>query len=868
MSVDDRDADDTTPLPPPERQSNLDMSVDATPLPLTRLASEPPPRTPTPPPPAPDWWDASAAWLAKHGALPALGAITLLMVVIYANMFGGELVGDDLSFHMAEARRIADCLSHGDFDLWNPSANSGFASAYYYQVVPQLASAIPTAIFGEDSFLFFFQLSVFLPLVLAPAAAYRGMRLLGATPWQAVLAAAVIGLANGESRWGTGNAGTFNVGLYTQTWALAAFPLALGHSVRWVSHSKNLAAAIFWGGFVFLCHPFAGVALGVALIVGVIVQFVMRGVDRGFAWLASYFPEQPHAHDDGFSRAVIKIANRWRTPPDRGTPVWGELLRGAILAAALFLAWMPVWLPLLIDYSGFGGFPHRVNDEIGPGFKGLATWWNKGAILDHRPKEIPGLSILTFMAPIVFVCARATFLRWLWWPALFYALLLGLGPHLGTTQNDLFPAVRFLGAMQVTLAMAIGGGMIAFARVLWRAEADSLTSRITWLALTFGIAISGILFARYLWSAPPTSQPLRVFDFLTFRQVTETATLRVIGTSVIGILTLVGAPAAFLWMRSPYAIRTGLAALGAGLGVLVAIAGSSALRSRIHTLPDYEKNYRHELLAISAEFEHLPQGRKQVGTGAENHWWNLLTYVYARRPALLMMGGGGLQASPNYDFLWNSRDYTKNAYLYDAPYLVFNREHTANMPAGESILRTEHYEIRRLPNPSGLVSPIEVVGLLPAGPGGTGTPARKAAIEWLKTDAPVKDRMLAYDGSGPVGPAGDGSVLRAWRQDSPGDDADIVAEVAATTPTTFVARESWHPRWHVYIDGAPATVRRVTPDFPAVDVPPGNHTITFRFERPWWAWACWLAWPGAAALAYLILRRRGRSNLPTARVVV
>src|SRR5262249_39011362 len=150
----------------------------------------------------------------------------------------------------------------------------GYASLYYYQAVPQLVSAIPSALFGHQ--LFWFQLSVFLPLVLAPAAAYRGMRLLGATPWQAVLAAFAIAFMNGESRWGTGNAGTFVVGLYTQTWALAAFPLALGYGARWISQGKGLPTAIAWGAFVGLCHPFAVIVLGVGLFVSVVARIVPR----------------------------------------------------------------------------------------------------------------------------------------------------------------------------------------------------------------------------------------------------------------------------------------------------------------------------------------------------------------------------------------------------------------------------------------------------------------------------------------------------------------------------------------------------------------------------------------------------------------
>ena len=69
-------------------------------------------------------------------------------------------------------------------------------------------------------------------------------------------------------------------------------------------------------------------------------------------------------------------------------------------------------------------------------------------------------------------------------------------------------------------------------------------------------------------------------------------------------------------------------------------------------------------------------------------------------------------------------------------------------------------------------------------------------------------------------------------------------------------RESWHPRWHAYLDDAEVPVRRVTPDFPAIDVPPGKHTLAMRFERPWWMHAAWLAWPVAALLGWLLAKNQ------------
>ncbi|MDQ3366490.1 MAG: YfhO family protein [Myxococcota bacterium] len=758
----------------------------------------------------PDAWDRTAAWIARHGALPALALLTIAMLVLYAHVFTGETIGDDLTFHFAESARLADCLRVGDWDFWNPSANGGFASLYYYQAIPQLASAIPTALFGHH--LFWFQLSVVLPHALAPAAAYRGLRLLGATPWQAVIGAACVGFMNGESRWGAGNAGTFQVGLYTQTWALAALPLAVGHAARWIVERRGLAPAIAWGTFVWLCHPFAGISLGLVLIAAFLAQLVLRGIDRGLGAIArSPSPAAAELDADAAPRGLLDSAlgflrARWQSPPAR--PIAGELVRSIVLGVALLIAWLPIYLPLLVDYDGFGGFPHRVNDEVGPGFSTLLDWHFSGKLFDHL-RDVP---VLTYTLPVVLVLARGRLFRWLWAPSLVFALLLALGPIIGkTSDDDLFPAVRFLGAMQVLLAMGIGAGAFAVARGIYDAPEGSALHR-----------------------------PIRVL--------------------VGGVASMVGRHA---WGRSvplQYSIRTGLAALIAALAVIVVVRGWSALEGRLHVLADYPKErpgaQREELLEVIDVLRHQPHGRKQVGPGVESHWWNLLSYVHVRMPAVLQMGGGGLQASPNYDFLWSVRDFKKLAWVYAAPYLVFPNTKAADMPAGETIAKTATHEVRRLPA-SPLIAPVQVTGSLPPGKPRPRTEPRKAAIAWLRSDAAYEDRVLAYVGYGSTTPtaAPAARVLRAGRQDSPGAAADLFAEVEVTAPTTFVARESWHPRWRAYVDGAPVPIRRVTPDFPAIDVPPGAHVLTFRFERPWWAHASWLAGPVMVLLGWALQRR-------------
>ena len=780
----------------------------------------------------PDLWDATGKWIVERGALPALGILILCAGLIHWRIFTGELAGDDLSFHFAESARLADCLRHLDFDFWNPSGNAGYASAYYYQALPQLTSALPTAIFGHQ--LFWFQLSVWLPLALAPLAAYRGMRLLGATPWQAVLAAFVITFMNGESKWGGGNAGTFNVGLYTQTWALAAAPLALGHGARWIAEKKGLAPAIAWGAFVGLCHPFAIIVFGLGLAVSVIAQLVPR-LDRltwtsyagraiaivGLAllavvprtWLAMFPPIAIEAIGGLLLAGGLCLPLLVRVPEARWIfPDWlrfrDEMIRTLILGAGMIIAWSAVWVPLVFDYNGFGGFPHRVGGEEGPGFLELGHWYRIGALLDWASHL--RFAVFTWSLPFLILFARDKLLRWLWPPALFYALLLGAGPHMGKIGDDLFPAVRTLGAMQVVLGLGIGACAVIVGRMLWNTEWERVA----------------------------------------------------------------GLPS--------YGVRTAIAALTAAIAMFVVIPGWRALDERVRVLGNIPTLHRDELFEITRLLQQQPPGRKQVGPGAENHWWNLLTYVYGRIPATLQMGGGGLQASPNYDFMWTNHDYVKVAWVYDAPYLVFAKSGESKMPIGETIGQTENYEIRKLPAP-GLVSPVQVLAPLPPGyrnkDGGhqmalewyTGRPTFETK-RWLEQfgvvlagDEPMKDRVLSYAGYEGLMSPPDGKMLRAWHQDSPGDEADIVGEVEAKQPTTFVIRESWHPRWHAYIDGNEAPVRRVTPDFPAVDVPVGKHTIELRFERPWWAQLAWFMWPITALLGWLLnrwLQRRDASRTP------
>ncbi len=771
----------------------------------------------------PDAFDKALAWLAANGALPALGLLTLVVAGMFAGIFRGEVAGDDLSFHFAESRRLADCIAQGDWDFWNPSANGGFASAYYYQVIPQLASAVPTAIFGHH--LFWFQLSIFLPLVIAPACAYKGMRLLGAVPWQAFAGAFAIAFTIGASRWGFSADGTFSVGLYTQTWAFAVFPMAYGYAVRWSLEGKGLHWAVLWSAFVGLCHPFAVIGLGIALFFGFLAQ-VIAHVGAG---------------------VLSRFTPRVKQPAPRALH-W-ELARHALFAVLLVVSQLPTLVPLIVDYAGFGGFPHRVNDEVGPGFIELGRWIVRGQIFDvARPMFI------TILIPIAVIFGRGKMLGWLWVPGLVFALLLGLGPHLGKTGDDLLPAVRFLGALQIVIALGVAAGTYSILAWIWNVKEYSKRATYVRYGILFSIVIFVGMMLIVIARGHADDRVFTIATRLSFGSIDSVWLARIVCMVPIAALLFL-VPAIERGVRTIYGIRTTIIAALAATIVLMAIPTAGQQAKRVRTLAEQTGNYRPDMMKIIDFLATQPQGRKQVGAGAENHWWNLLSYVYARVPSLLQMGGGGLQASPNYDFLWSVRDFAKLAWVYDTPYIVFLTEKGNSIPVGEKLFESGKYSVRRLPS-DGLVSPIQITGVMPE----KKTDARAAGIAWLRSELPTKNRHLAYSGWGGKTDEPKATVKRAWRQDSPGDAADIVAEIEVEAPTTFVARESWHPRWRAYIDGKPAPVRRVTPDFPAVDVPAGATLLQFRFERPWWAQAVWLAWPAAVLAAWLAMRLHARAR--------
>lgn len=691
-------------------------------------------------------------WLDRL-PLFALLVLTVLVGVMYAPVFRGEPCGDDNTHHLTEIALIADSVSHGDFDWWNPAGNAGFPTGYYYQLLPAAIPGLFAAAFGDP--LFWFQLAIFLSLVLVPASVYRGLRVMGAEPWAAFGGALVSPFLLSGTRWGGGAEGIFWVGLYTQGVALCAYPLAFGHGWRWIADGRGAASAVFWSLIVGLSHPMAGVCLGGALFVSTPVAVILR----------------------------------WQ----RGFP----LLRLVALGALMLVGSASCWLPILVDYEAFGGFPHRLADEAGPGFTLLREWLVYGFLFDHDRDPQPIVTWLLFpsfvITAVMTAYGRGRHLVALWVSALTFVFILGIGRKLRTGPDDLFPAVRVLGSLQLHVAMMTGAACLAGAAA----------------------GIRALSTVRYGY----------------------------VGQAAIGMVL-------------------GLT------GIAIIVPAEHQHHERVRIPSDYPRIHREELDVLMAAMTRATPGRVQqrgVNTdkadGVENHWFISLPFVYVGRGSLSTFGGAALQSSPNFFYLHANPEPWRAAWIYDAPLVITNHERGPNI-GGELLASTEHFELRELPSP-GLVSGVQVVGELPPGR----DRARKVVLEWQRSSQPMNNQVLAHAGHGIAGPPPDGDVLDIRRAPS-----TITARVVARATTTYLVRESWHPRWTATLDGRPVRIRRVTPDMMAIDVPPGEHVLALSFERPGWQWALWLLLPLAALAGWRLervigARRRDRAPLPEARVI-
>ena len=81
--------------------------------------------------------------------------------------------------------------------------------------------------------------------------------------------------------------------------------------------------------------------------------------------------------------------------------------------------------------------------------------------------------------------------------------------------------------------------------------------------------------------------------------------------------------------------------------------------------------------------------------------------------------------------------------------------------------------------------------------------------------------------------AADPPAQLSWSRPGP---ERIEVRVRAHEETTLMVSEAWYPNWRLTIDGEEQPVWRVNYAFLGALVSPGEHTLVFRYEMPWYVW--------------------------------
>jgi hypothetical protein len=117
---------------------------------------------------------------------------------------------------------------------------------------------------------------------------------------------------------------------------------------------------------------------------------------------------------------------------------------------------------------------------------------------------------------------------------------------------------------------------------------------------------------------------------------------------------------------------------------------------------------------------------------------------------------------------------------------------------------------------------------------------------WIAVRDPMPRARLTGDG-----PPGQVTI----QVDRPGR---LEAEVIAPEGGRLIWNEAYHPGWSATVDGEPTPVDRADSDFNGIEVPPGRHSISFRFRPRSFLVGAALSVVGLGLLAASILMSRRR----------
>jgi hypothetical protein len=424
---------------------------------------------------------------------------------------------------------------------------------------------------------------------------------------------------------------------------------------------------------------------------------------------------------------------------------------------------------------------------------------------------------------------------WMWLPYVLERAFLNASPYLQPEKYASFGASTILGWLVTgeltdsgrlpVLGALLAIGIVAALLLRTSAATFALGLFIVWLVLYFGRPTLG-----------PLASILPLQETLLFH--------RFIGGVHIAAIMLMGlgGSAIFRVLRADASVpRMALAAVAVAILLIPAVKERYEFESLNGSWMRQTKaaiDADTDIASLVATLRDLPAGR--VYAGLRSNWGERLDfaipfrsvhayqYLVTERFRMLAPPYGG--ASLNSDLQFDFNDQVAAQYdLYNVRYVIAPRD--VALPGFLQVLRTTpRYVLYATPSSGhgefvALSSREEVSSatkLFPRnrafvnGPG----PAAGTFIRW---DYPAaSDRVV----SGAVDGCGSDGSLRYERMQASRFDFISSCPVAAT----FVVKETYHPNWHVTVDGREVETFMVSPSFIGIAVPAGVHFVSAEYR--------------------------------------
>ena len=241
-----------------------------------------------------------------------------------------------------------------------------------------------------------------------------------------------------------------------------------------------------------------------------------------------------------------------------------------------------------------------------------------------------------------------------------------------------------------------------------------------------------------------------------------------------------------------------------------------------------------DLPLVLAKLRNLPPGRTYVGL--RSNWGKTLSWGYLHFYDLMPFEGIDAVSSPYYafslnsDLIWGFDDHNPEQYkLFNVRYVI--APSTLPMPVFlKTLFKTGPYALYQFD--SGGYA--QIAGVTMARTIAGQSELLSANQDWMKDHNAGAGGFAAYSypGGAPdpaliTGPAGSiDSVVKELGV----TPQSIEMSVTNTRLTTLILKITYHPDWHVSVDGREQRTFMVTPSFIGVQLQPGEHQVRAEYR--------------------------------------